>query len=298
MTSPRELYIDLLLRSLSGTLSDSVLWRTSQILKAKEEGYQGRFMISLAGCQELLHRANLEFADHLKKVGKTAEEVLEMDGKQLFDYLNWMNPIDAPHTMCGEANLVRVRECVEDVLENDVPGDFVETGVWKGGMTVLMRGILKAHGVADRKVWVADSFAGLPIPDPRTYLKDALFYFLMAPLEHLAIPFEYVEGLFQRYDLLDDQVHFLKGWFCDTLPKADIEKLALVRLDGDLYESTYDALVNLYPKLSLGGYLIIDDYGVPCGCRQAVDLYRSEHGIKEEMISITDTAVYWQRASG
>lgn len=297
MKSPRELYIDLLLRSLSGTLADSVLWRSSQLLKAKEEGYQGQVMISLQGCAELLSRVNEEFRTPLQQRGQTAEEVLGMDSKQLFDYLNWMNPVDSPHTMCGEANLLRVKACVEDVLSQGVPGDLIETGVWKGGMTVLMRGILKAYGCTERKVWVADSFAGLPQPDPRTHLKDALFFYLMAPLEHLAIPFEYVEGLFARYDLLDDQVRFLKGWFSDTLPNAEIERLAVVRLDGDLYESTQDALENLYPKLSSGGYLIVDDYGVPCGCREAVDRYRSEHGIDEEMVPITDTAVYWQKRS-
>jgi hypothetical protein len=295
MNSARKLYIDLLMRSLNGTLCDGVLWRSSQLQKAKEEGYQGHVMISLVGCEELLSRANEEFSDHLKPLGKSAEEVLEMDGKQLFDYLNWMNPVDSPHSMCGEKNLENVRACVEDVLANDVPGDFIETGVWKGGMTVLMRGILKAYACTDRKVWVADSFAGLPQPRPETHLKDAIFFFLMAPLQHLAIPFEYVEGLFRRYDLLDDQVKFLKGWFCDTLPESGIERLAVARLDGDLYESTYDALEHLYPKLSPGGYLIIDDYGVPCGCRQAVDTYRSEHNIKEEILPITEAAVYWQK---
>lgn len=293
---PRDLYIDLLIRSLEGRLCDSVLWRSSQLLKAKEEGYQGHVMISLDGCNELLARANKTFADYLEPLGKTAEDVLEMDGKELFDYLNWMNPVDSPHTMCGKPNLDKVRECVEDVLSRDVPGDLIETGVWKGGMTVLMRGILKAYECTDRRVWVADSFSGLPKPDPQTHLKDALFFNLMEPLEHLAIPFDYVQGLFQRYQLLDDQVKFLKGWFCDTLPCAGIESLAVVRLDGDLFESTRDALVHLYPKLSNSGYLIVDDYGVPCGCRQAVDAYREEHGITDEIISITDTAVYWQKS--
>ena len=295
--NPADLYIELLLRSLNGNLSDSVLWRSSQLLKAKEEGYQGNVMISLAACEELLERADKEFESLLKPQGKSASEVLEMDGKALFDYLNWMNPVDSPHTMCGEKNLENVRQCVEDVLKKGVPGDLIETGVWKGGMTILMRGILKAHDCRDRKVWVADSFSGLPEPDPETQLKDALFYYLMTPLEHLAIPFEYVQGLFSRYGLLDNQVCFLRGWFSETLPKAPIDKLAVVRLDGDLYESTHDALHHLYPRLSPGGYLIVDDYGVPCGCRKAVDEYRAAHDITEEILPITDASVYWRKVS-
>ena len=291
-----ELYIDLLQRSLNGNLADSVLWRSSQLLKAKEDGYQGNVMISLEACEELLVRADKAFEAHLRALGKSAAEVLEMDGKELFDYLNWMNPVDSPHTMCGEMNLQNVRACVEDVLAKNVEGDLIETGVWKGGMTILMRGILKAHDCRDRKVWVADSFTGLPKPDPEVQLKDALFYYLMEPLEYLSIPFEYVQGLFHRYGLLDEQVVFLKGWFSETLPKAEIEKLALVRLDGDLFDSTHDALHHLYPKLSAGGYLIVDDYGVPCGCRQAVDEYRAAHNIKDKIMPITDTAVYWKKS--
>lgn len=77
---------------------------------------------------------------------------------------------------------------------------------------------------------------------------------------------EEVQENFRRYNLLDDQVQFLKGWFCDTLPTAPIEKLAVLRLDGDLYESIMDGLNALYDKVSPGGFIIVDDYGdfEPC----------------------------------
>jgi hypothetical protein len=92
----------------------------------------------------------------------------------------------------------------------------------------------------------------------------------------------------------------LKGWFRDTLPSAPIERLAVLRLDGDLYESTMDTLVNLYPKLSRGGYVIIDDYGKIEACRKAVHDYREQHEITEKIFQ-TDrtkwTAAYWQRIS-
>jgi O-methyltransferase/demethyldecarbamoylnovobiocin O-methyltransferase/8-demethyl-8-(2,3-dimethoxy-alpha-L-rhamnosyl)tetracenomycin-C 4'-O-methyltransferase len=88
----------------------------------------------------------------------------------------------------------------------------------------------------------------------------------------------------------------LKGWFKDTLPSAPIEKLSILRLDGDLYESTMTALQSLYPKLSLGGYAIIDDYApsIPC-CVQAVDDFRRAHNITEEMESTGEYGVYWRR---
>jgi hypothetical protein len=198
------------------------------------------------------------------------------------------------HTMIGKLRLRNIRYCVENVLANDIPGDLIETGVWRGGATIFMRAILKAYGVTDRFVWVADSFEGLPAPNPAQYPEDTGLNLQM--YGDLCIPIEEVQSNFKRYDLLDAQVRFLKGWFRDTLPYAPIERLAVLRLDGDLYESTMDALVNLYPKLSIGGYLIVDDYGAIEACRKAVHHYREEHGITEEIVAIDWTGVYWQRA--
>lgn len=199
------------------------------------------------------------------------------------------------HTMIGFDSLDRLQSCIEDVLANDVPGDFIETGVWRGGTCIFMRAMLKSHGVTDRSVWVADSFEGLPPPNAEKYPHDAGD--ISHTAEELAIPLEEVKSNFERYGLLDDQVHFLKGFFSDTLPDAPIEKLAVARLDGDMYESTMDALTSLYPKLSVGGYLIVDDYGAVPACRQAVHDYREANGIEEEIHSIDWTGVYWRRAT-
>ncbi|MBA3371162.1 MAG: class I SAM-dependent methyltransferase [Thermoleophilaceae bacterium] len=202
-------------------------------------------------------------------------------------------PINAP-TMIGLKRLDNLQFCIEDALANGVPGDLIETGVWRGGATILMRAVLKAYGVEDRRVWVADSFEGLPPPDPGIYPSDKGNR--LHTSDQLAVSLEQVKSNFERYGLLDERVHFLKGWFRDTLPEAPIEKLAVVRLDGDMYESTMDALVNLYPKLSVGGYLIVDDYGVLLPCRQAVHDYREAHGISEGIRPIDWTGVFWQRA--
>ena len=197
------------------------------------------------------------------------------------------------HTMIGEKRLRNICYCVKEVLENNIPGDLIETGVWRGGATILMRAILQAYGDRARKVWVADSFAGLPAPNPSQYPVDAGD--LLHTYAYLAVPLEEVQANFSKYGLLDTQVVFLKGLFSKTLPSAPIDKISVLRLDGDLYESTMDALVNLYPKLSAGGYLIIDDYGAVNGCRVAVTDYREKYQLKEEMIPIDWTGVFWKK---
>ena len=100
----------------------------------------------------------------------------------------------------------------------------------------------------------------------------------MSGVSTLMVGADQVRANFDRYGLLDDQVRFLEGWFADTLPMAPIEQLAILRLDGDLYESTMDALVPLYEKVSPGGFVIVDDYGAWEPCRKAVDDFRAQHG--------------------
>lgn len=198
------------------------------------------------------------------------------------------------HTMVGTKRLHSIRRLVEAVVAEGVPGDLIEAGCWRGGVSILMRGVLASLGVADRSVWLADSFQGLPAPDAERYPADA------GDLGHtaseLAIPLEEVRANFERYGLLDDQVRFVEGWFRDSLPALKTERWALIRLDGDLYESTMDGLVNLYPQLSPGGYLVIDDYCFP-NCRAAVEDYRRSNGIEEEIVEVDWTGAYWRKSA-
>ena len=115
-----------------------------------------------------------------------------------------------------------------------------------------------------------------------------------ADLDWLGVPLEEVKRTFERYGLLDEQVQFLVGWFAKTLPQAPIDELALIRLDGDMYGSTMDALSALHPRLSFGGYVIVDDYWLP-GCRAAVDDYRREHGITDKIRPVDRAIAYWRR---
>lgn len=217
------------------------------------------------------------------------------EGYQEHDRINGEDWPSVAHTMVGLRRLDNLQSCVETVLTDKIPGDLIETGVWRGGASIFARGILKAYEVTNRKVWLADSFDGMPVTDETSYPGDralALHQFN----DRLAVSLDQVKANFACYGLLDDQVAFLPGWFRDTLPSAPIARLAVLRLDGDLYESTMDALVNLYPKLSPGGFVIIDDYIIPA-CREATHEYRAKHEITDELVSIDNSSVYWRRSS-
>jgi O-methyltransferase len=205
--------------------------------------------------------------------------------------LDW--PV-AADTMIGMQRLTSLQRCAETVIAEDVAGDFVECGVWRGGACILMRAVLAVYGDKKRSVWVADSFAGVPPPDKDNYIADANLR-LDLSADVLAVSESSVKANFERYGLLDERVHFLAGWFKDTLPTAPIDRIALLRLDGDLYESTIQALDALYPRLSVGGFCIIDDYHAIDACSRAVSDYRERHRISAEIIEIDGTGVFWRK---
>jgi O-methyltransferase len=238
------------------------------------------------------------YLDLMKKaLLNTIYEDGQLTGSKVFEAKKRDVGLDWPsqaHTMIGKKRLDNLQWCVETALHDGVAGDFIETGVWRGGACILMRAVLKAWGVTDRRVFVADSFAGLPPPNAALYPADANDKH--HTFAELAVSVEQVKAHFERYDLLDEQVVFLKGWFKDTLPAAPLQKLAVARLDGDMYESTMDAIKVLYPKLSPGGFLIIDDFGAVPACKQAIDDYRNAHGINEPIHQIDWTGAYWRKS--
>jgi O-methyltransferase len=199
------------------------------------------------------------------------------------------------HSMIGRKRMDNLIFVMTEVLKNNIPGDFIETGVWRGGACIMARGLLGAYGDTTRTVWVADSFEGLPRPDGEKYVADRNDTHFEKTV--LAVGLEAVQSNFRRYGLLDDQVKFLKGWFKDTLPAAPIEKLAVLRLDGDMYESTMDGFRALYHKVSPGGYVIVDDYHVVKACRKAVHDFMDANypqdikGLQE----IDGVGVFWKR---
>jgi O-methyltransferase len=268
LVDPKTLYIDLVKRCVTNWI-----YADGEQQRLKMRGFFRRAFHLLAG-------------EPRRVKVKPFDPALRSDGR------DW--PASA-HTMIGLKRLDNLQWCVEEALRNGVPGDFIETGVWRGGAMILVRAILKAWGVKDRVVWVADSFEGLPAPAPGKYPEDARDRHHL--YKQLAVPLEEVQANFERYGLLDEQVRFLKGWFSDTLASAPIERLAVARLDGDMYGSTMDALTSLYPKLSPGGFLIVDDYGALTVCKQAVEDYRAQHRITQPIVPIDWTGVYWRRES-
>ena len=273
MPAASDLYLDLLIKSLTYSL-----WG---------ETHQPFDWSSL----NLFHRVKYRLlAAFLARRTLKIEVIIPFDAEKRRVGRDW--PVLAD-TMIGEVRLQNLRSCVEDVLARNVAGDLIETGVWRGGATILMRAILRAHGVTDRTVWVADSFAGCPPPNVEKYPADEGDRW--HAYKFLSVPRQDVEQRFAKYGLLDSQVRFLEGWFKDTLPAAPIQSLAVLRIDGDLYESTTDALVHLYPKVTRGGYIIVDDYALS-GCRKAVDDFRAQHGIETPIQTIDWTGIFWQRA--
>ncbi len=196
-------------------------------------------------------------------------------------------------TMVGRARLRNFRLLVEDAIARGIPGDIVETGVWRGGASIFARGVLAAWDVTDRRIFVADSFAGLPPPNPALFPADSGSTFHLQ--SELAVTLEEVQENFRKFGLLDDQVVFVKGWFRDTMPTFPTAQIAVLRLDGDMYESTTDPLVHLYDRIPQGGWVIIDDYILVAACRQAVTDFLEARQISPEIIPIDGMGVYFQK---
>jgi len=175
-----------------------------------------------------------------------------------------------------------LHRCIKDTVLRNVKGDFVETGAWRGGACIITKSIYNDLRV-DKKVFVVDSFEGLPKPDPEKYPDDKNDTHYLD--ENMKASLETVKENFKKFNCLDNKVIFLKGWFKDTLPNAPIDKISILRLDGDMYESTIDVLKNLYHKLSIGGYCIIDDYH-HAACKTAIRDFRSRNNIVEPIIKV------------
>jgi O-methyltransferase len=274
-TKPAELYLDL----MKNCLTRYIFPETRRPLRRPPLTIRNLLWVAYPPIAAILERAGLTlYCDAKVDLARRA------DGR------DW--PAEA-ETMIGLKRLNNLHSCIEYVLRDEVPGDFIETGVWRGGACIFMRAALEAYGDATRQVWVADSFQGLPKPDGRYPQDKGDRHWKKSDI--LGVSLDQVRANFSRYGLLDGRVRFLPGWFKDTLPVAPIEKLAILRLDGDLYSSTMDSLINLYPKLSVGGYAIVDDYGAVPSCRQAVDDFRASNQILTPLIPIDSTGVYWQK---
>jgi len=279
MTNFKAEYIELLKQSLCASLYDESAWRPVSGPIAQFEA-----------AKSVVGRSKLAIVRALRQRGMALVRMHPYDAEARRQGLDW--PMFG-YTMTGRVRLDMLEHCINDVIDKNVPGDIVETGVWRGGSMIMARALLKVRGVEDRTIWCADSFEGMPVPteaDPNKSTGEDL-----SDVDYLAVSLEQVKRNFERFGLLDEQVKFLKGWFSDTLPTAPIEKISILRLDGDLYESTNDALQALYDKVSIGGYVIVDDYYGWPGCKKAVDEFREARSIQGPLTAIDAASAFWQR---
>ena len=218
-----------------------------------------------------------------------------MNIKEIKERILGLNPDKSDRlTMLEPLILDNVEYCINQCNINKIEGDFVETGVWKGGSVILAYNLYKQSG-QKRKVYVYDSFEGLPKPNGEKYPID--LGDIHWTLKELAVSLEDVKDNFKLFSDIDESVVFVKGWFKDTMPVNNIEKISILRLDGDMYESTIDVLDYLYPKLSIGGFCIIDDFAHK-GAHTAVMDYRKKHNILDDIITIDESensypSSYW-----
>ena len=188
-----------------------------------------------------------------------------------------------PYTLTGVERLHGLVIAVRHLVRTGVPGDFAECGVWRGGSVLAMILTLQQEGVADRDVHLFDTFEGMTEPDERdTSPIDRPAVELWQETEGKPFPEYFAAETFNEDAVRElvlssgypaDRVHLVRGPVEQTIPGAAPERIALLRLDTDWYESTRHELDHLYPRLSSGGVLIVDDYGHWEGARRAVDEY-------------------------
>lgn len=195
-------------------------------------------------------------------------------------------------TMVGLERLDNLEMIVSTIVEEKIPGDLLEAGVWRGGASIYLQALLTVLDARDRMIWLCDSFEGLPPPDPKFPADKGLNF---NDYSVLAVSVETVKENFHRYDLFGNNLKFIKGFFKDTLHSVEVEQLSLLRLDGDLYSSTIETLEPLYDKVSSGGFVVIDDYHIPA-CAEAIHDFRKAHGVADELVVIDQAASYWRKS--
>lgn len=238
-----------------------------------------------------LHDAELR-RDYLDLLARAVSNYLYLGGHldessypvrdELYSEQGWHVPETMrPHTGLRLAQLANLHRLAEQVLDRGVTGDFLEAGVWQGGVIIFLAGVLRAHEAKGVRLWAVDTFSGIPRDPHPSDIHDPVDEWI----DRWAVPLEVVRDNIRRYGLLDERIQFVCGPFRETIPRANIGQLALLRIDADAYASTMDALELLYPKVNPGGHIIIDDWHLE-GCRRAVMDYRASHGVSTPIMGV------------
>jgi O-methyltransferase len=271
--TPRALYLDLVQRALINDLHPDLGARIVSLVSE---------LLALQGWEPTHEAVEAE----LVRFFAPRPQIDRFEDSHWYD-----NVAGAPFTMVSPERLRNVKEAAETVIAEKLPGDFVEAGVWRGGLCIMMKAVLAAAG-EQRRVFVCDSFQGLP---EITEGVDAPLKLHDRPM--LAVSVDQVRANFDLFGLLDENVVFVEGWFADTMPKLreEIGEIAILRLDGDYYTSTRDVLDRLYDKVVPGGFIIVDDYGCYQQARDAIHDFWAERSLAPELIQIDSSGYYWRK---
>jgi O-methyltransferase len=206
------------------------------------------------------------------------------------------------YSMTGYARLASVHDLAMEVEERKIQGAYVECGVWKGGSIGLMALVSKESG-SNRKIVLFDSFEGLPEPteedgnEAKRYA-DGRAQGKLEAIDQCVGPLDTVKELFfEKLRIEKEKVDIRKGWFQDTVPGSgpSIGPIALLRLDGDWYDSTKVCLEGLYDNVVQGGYVVLDDYGYWEGCRKASDEFLARKNLKVDLIKVDDSCHFFRK---
>ena len=218
------------------------------------------------------------------------------------------------HTMLSKEALITLYQQVRHCQINSIEGSYVECGVWKGGAIGVIASAIKKYPSFPREIHCFDIFDDICEPDPLIDGDKALedvFKYGKVKSEELSGKLKPIKGVYDPFgghgtikileDLIINRLKYPrellkihKGWFQDTIPKIEpnLGKIAILRLDGDWYSSTKVCLDYLYKHVSIGGFIIIDDYGCYEGCAKAVDEFRKNNNINDFMVTIRNER-YW-----
>jgi O-methyltransferase len=266
-------YIDLLKSALMGCLENTCY---NEVGAGKKSGIKKAFQTIL----KFLIPKNTK----LIRLSQGSKEERQMRSDSTFN----------AYTLVGYKRLQFLEESVKEIAHKKIDGDILEAGLWRGGASIFIKKMMDIVGL-NNQLYCADSFEGMPKPKLKTDLDSLNGDY--SKIDFYTVGLEKVIENFKNFNALDSQVHFVKGWFSETMPllREKIKKISLLRVDCDLYESTLDVLVNMYDKVSEGGFVYIDDYYGWEGCRKAVDEFRLARSIDQALVTVDRDSVYWNK---
>jgi len=193
----------------------------------------------------------------------------------------------APYTITSVQKMYALYIATKYIVEHNIPGDLVECGIFKGGSSMLMALTLRKLNTTQRKIYLYDTYTGMPKPskDDTNYRNEDMegLWKRKQKKDHNELlygPLDEVRANMYSTGYPQENIKFVKGMVEETLPKIIPDKIAILRLDTDWYESTYHELLHLFPRLSVHGVLLLDDYGCLKGAKKATNQYFKENGIK------------------